>query len=191
MSEHAQQGLRPGQGLSPTHPALLAQPLDYLHEEHLRERRICVELDALAATGAPDADIVAGILAYLRDELPLHLEDEEDDLFPLLRRRCAPEDEIGKAIARLASDHRHTDKDIPLVIAALTRLAEGGSTLSPQMRGRFARFVTDARRHLILENAIILPFARLRLTAQDLETLRLCMMQRRGLARSMEEPDAQ
>jgi hemerythrin-like domain-containing protein len=59
------------------------------------------------------------------------------------------------------------------------------------VRTRLARFAGHARRHLILENAIILPFARLRLTRHDLETLRLRMMQRRGLDRLMETVHAE
>lgn len=183
--------LKRGGCLSPTNPALLSNPLDFIHEDHLREREICVQLDALASAETPDVDVAACILEFLRNELPLHLEDEEDDLFPLLRRGCEPEDEIGKVIERLASDHQHADEDTPQVIADLELLVSKAGDLTDDMRIRFATFAVHARRHLILENAIILPFARLRLTNRDLETLRLRMMQRRGLDRLMETADVE
>lgn len=175
---------------SPTDLTLLENPLEFIHEEHLRERQICARIDALAGAEAADLATAAGVAAFLRDELPLHLEDEEQDLFPLLLRRCAPEDEIGKAIERLTSDHRHADKDTPRVIADVECLETGDCQLSPEMRARLVRFAAHARRHLILENAIVLPFARLRLTRGDLQTLRLRMMQRRGLDPVTETPDA-
>lgn len=182
--------LKRGDCLSPTNPALLENPLDFIHEEHLREREICTQLALLAGAQTPQADTAAAIVGFLRDELPLHLADEEEDLFPLLRRRCLPEDEIDTAIRRLTSDHRHADDDTPRVIADLEELSAGACALPEEMRDRFASYAGHARRHLILENAIILPFARLRLTARDIETLRLRMMQRRGLDRLTETADA-
>lgn len=182
---------RQGRDGTPTTPALLGNPLDFIHEDHLREREICAQLDTLAGAETPDPETAACILSFLRVELPLHLKDEEEDLFPLVRRRCAPEDEIGKAIDRLASDHRHAGEDTPQVIADLESLNAPDRKPSEEMHARFASFATHARRHLILENAIILPFARLRLTQHDLKTLSLRMMQRRGLDQNMETSDAE
>ena len=52
-------------------------------------------------------------------------------------------------------------------------------------------FASQTRRHLIVENAIILPIARARLDTDDLDALRLGMLRRRGLDRLMEEMDAE
>ncbi|WP_371054622.1 hemerythrin domain-containing protein [Rhodosalinus sp. K401] len=190
MNTHVRD-LKRGDCLSPTAPQLLGNPLDFIHEDHLRERTICAQMDGLAGARTPDEEAAARVLGFLKKELPLHLEDEEEDLFPLLRRRCAREDEIGKVIDRLTSDHGHAGEDAPRVIVDLEALQAGQSDLTRDMRERLARFAAHARRHLVLENAIILPFARMRLTERDLETLRLRMMQRRGLDRSMEAPDAE
>jgi len=188
---HGVQDPRRGDCLSPTKFVLLANPLEFIHEDHLREREICAQIDALVSSEEPNTDALVNILTFLRDELPLHLEDEEEDLFPLLRRRCEPEDEIGKAIKRLTSDHRHADNATIQVIADLETLSSDRRTPSPDMRVRLAEYAGHARRHLILENAIVLPFARLRLTTDDLETLRLRMIQRRGVDRLTEKSDAQ
>lgn len=180
---------RRGDCRAPTDLSLLGNPLDFMHEDHFREREICAQIDSLANAETPDADSAASILDFLRRELPLHLEDEDEDLFPLLRRRCAPEDEIGRAIARLSGDHGHAERETPRVLSILEKAARG-VPLSAHERTALTGYATQARRHLILENAVILPFARLRLTKGDLETLRLRMMQRRGLDRPMEAADA-
>lgn len=180
-----------GDCLTPTTLDLLGNPLDFIHEDHLREREICAMIDRIVDAEDPDRDQARLILSFLREELPLHLEDEEQDLFPLLRRRCETEDEIDKAIQRLETDHRHADEDTPGVIAILAALEAGERQPSDDDQSVLVRYAGHARRHLILENAIILPFAKLRLTEGDLGTLRLRMMQRRGLDRLMETSDAE
>ena len=189
MRSHADTGRR-SDCLRPTDPELLSDPLAFFHEDHLREREICAMLERIATADVPRSFEVTHVLGFLRDELPLHLEDEEQDLFPLLRRRCEPPDEIGKAIDRLVGDHRRSDAQTPPVEAALARLERGGEGLSPDERERVVAYVGHTRNHLIFENAIILPFARLRLTDSDLHTLSLRMRQRRGLGRPTETTHA-
>jgi hemerythrin-like domain-containing protein len=179
-----------GSGDKPTDPSLLASPLDFISEDHLRERAICAMLDRAATMEVADPDEAAHAAGFLADELPVHLADEEDDLFPLLRRRCTPEDDIDRALDRLQADHRHADFDTPRV-AALLREAAGGSVLDMAARARLARFATHARRHLIFENAIVLPFARSRLTPKDLRGLGRAMRRRRGLDALVEKAHAE
>lgn len=173
--------LKRGDCLRPTTLKLLGNPLDFIYEDHLRERQICTMLDRIAADAVPDQDDLEHVREFLTRELPLHLADEEEDLFPLLRRACEPEDEIGKAIERLTSDHVQTVEGASRVIADLDALISSGGAPGKETQARFRRFAAQARRHLILENAIILPFARLRLTGRDTERLFLHMAQRRGL----------
>jgi len=180
-----------GNCLEPTDITLLGNPLDFFYEDHLREREICATLDKIAASESPNAEDLFRALSFLREELPLHREDEEQDLFPLLRRRCELEDEIDKAIARLSADHLHSEEDAPVVADILAGLETGQESLSDDERTTLTRYAAHVRRHLILENAIILPFAKLRLTKRDLATLTLRMMQRRGLDRLTETAEAE
>jgi len=175
-----------GDCLSPTDPALLGNPLDFVYEDHLREREICATLDRLARAEMPDADEAAGALSYLRNELPLHMADEEEDLFPLLRLRCDPDDDIDRAIDRLTSDHLQVKGATAAVVNVLAAIESEARAMAEDERSALAAFGADTRRHLILENAIILPFARLRLTRDDLASLQSGMMRRRGLDRLME-----
>jgi len=164
----------------------LGDPLEFLHRDHLREREICALLDRIATAPEVDPEAASDVLIFLREVLPFHLADEEDDLFPLLRQRCKPEDEIDEAIERLYSDHGRAAKDTPDVITILERHLPGGAGLSDTERRVLTRYATHARRHLVLENAIILPFARLRLSEQDRDALRFRMLERRGLSRLWE-----
>lgn len=173
--------------LAPTDFALLADPLEFIAEDHLREREVCAALDRIATAPQPSAQDVASALAFLGKELPLHLSDEEEDLFPLMRRCCLPEDEIGRMINRLVQDHHHASVDTPEVISLLEGL--GSAEVTEQERQLLRRYSSYARRHLILENAVVLPIARLRLSESDLESLRLRMMQRRGIRPRTKTPD--
>lgn len=170
----------------PTAHRLLGNPLDFIHEDHMRERTFCAALIELAGTETAMADLAGKIAEFLGQELPLHIADEEEDLFPLLRRRCTIEDEIGRVLERLHRDHRHAATSTPTVLAILEQLA-AGAELSGDDSTALSTFADHSRRHLILENAVILPLARVRLTGEDLDTLRLRMMQRRGLDRLLEK----
>lgn len=67
-SEPAQRG----SGQSDTDPGLLARPLDFISEDHLRERQICAEIDSLVATVAFNRGAGATILRFLNEELGAH-----------------------------------------------------------------------------------------------------------------------
>ena len=172
-----------GDCLSPTDPRLLDSPLDFIAEDHLREREICALMDRIAAAANGDADTEAAtnILAFLRNELPLHLKDEEEDLFPLMQARCDPDDQIDTVIERLLRDHQHALSDTRAVVAILEARIGSADDLSAADRRALTDFAAHARRHLILENAIILPIARARLSADDMAGLTAPMRRRRGL----------
>ena len=42
--------MRRGDGLSPTDLSLLATPLEFLCEDHMRERQVCSVIDSLATS---------------------------------------------------------------------------------------------------------------------------------------------
>ena len=177
---HEHRVYRPTDGHAPTDMALLARPLDFILQDHYREREICGLLDKLALHGGCSGAELVNALGFLTRELPLHLEDEERDLFPLLRDRCPPEDEIGKVIDRLCRDHGHAGDDTPIIIALLSELnAEGREATHPEAAST-ARYAQHSRRHLVLENAVILPLARARLSLADLRGLGRSMARRRG-----------
>jgi len=155
-------------------------PLDALRDVHIQHRQHCHDLETLSGNGPADRAAARRLLAGLGPALDLHLADEEEGLFPLLRARSCPEDELGPLLDRLVAEHRQFLTDRPGLIALIGPLAEGGS---PDAAGRalLAALALRIRRHMALENAVVLPLARLRLTAADCAGLRTAMCARRGL----------
>jgi hemerythrin-like domain-containing protein len=172
---------RRGSGQSPTDPGLLARPLDFISEDHLRERQICAEIDGLAATASFDRKAGVTILRFLNEELGVHLRDEAEDLFPVLALRCTEEDSIDSVLGRIREDQDQTLSQLPKVREAIAACLDTGGDLSHANREVLTRFAAHVRRHLVAENAILLPIARARLTKGDLRRLASQMRSRRGL----------
>ncbi len=174
----------PVSGIEPISPDLMADPLDFFFAEHFRHRQLCHLIDQLSATVFFDADRIAEVVDFLRFEAPIHIIDEEEDLFPLLRRRCLPEDELEGVLGVLSAEHR---ADAVLGRAVRTHLEACLDTRSApgaSVEGRrdLSAFATQERRHLALENAVVLPIARQRLSEEDLTGLARRLAARRGRA---------
>ncbi|WP_435312309.1 hemerythrin domain-containing protein [Primorskyibacter sedentarius] len=180
-----------GCGDKPTSPSLLANPLDFISEEHLRERQICAVIDGLTMADAVDRSATTSVLRFLNEELNVHLRDEAEDLFPLLSRRCTQEDAIEGAIERIRADQDEAMRLLPEVRAMLVGCLDLGVSLTAEERTVLARFAGHVRRHFVAENAILLPIARARLTRADLRTLSKHMRTRRGLPELAETTDAE
>jgi hypothetical protein len=154
-------------------------PIEALHEEHFRQRQNCSDMEMLAATRLPRPDLARTILLNLCRALPLHYADEDDDLFPRLRQRCLPEDDIDGLVARLEAEHRETEVALPALIAALACMADGALP-APEDRAALLFQAQAQRRHMILENAVLLPLARARLAPDDRAAMLARMRARRA-----------
>lgn len=177
---HAVTDHRTPDGRSPTSPRLMRNPVDFIAEDHLRLRTICAEMDRLAASLSPEPEALAGLLDYLAHELPALLADEDDDLMPRVVARAEPEDELPQLAERLEREHAEIDACLARVVTQLAA-QDGAVPLPEALRCDLQRLAVVARRHLFLENAVLLPLARVRLTRQDLVELRGAMLRRRGL----------
>lgn len=167
-------------GKTPTSVLLLKNPLNFIAEDHLRLRTMCAELDRLTDTTTIEGAAISAMIEYLTHELPLLLSDEDDDLMPLVLARAEQEDELPKLAARLEEEHRKITDLLKAVTTGLSGLALTTS-LTDDLRTAMREFTNAARRHVILENAVLLPLARTRLTEDDLHKLRAGMLKRRGL----------
>ena len=108
-----------------------AEPLDALLAEHYRQRTMCDLLDQLADNlTSPEApDLARTILKYLREQLPLHVLDEERDLFQLLRDlRWQPK--------RSRKPSRSSAASIPKMPAFPLSLWQGWTGFRPRARLR-------------------------------------------------------
>ncbi len=188
---HPSEPVLRGSGDKPTSPSLLANPLDFISEDHLRERQVCAGIDGLTMADTLDRQAATSVLRFLNEELTVHLRDEAEDLFPLLARRCTEEDAIEGAIDRIRAEQDEAMRLLPQVRAMLASCLDTGAGLSAEDRAVLSRFAGHVRRHLVAENAILLPIARARLTRADLRTLSKHMRSRRGLSDFAETTDAE
>lgn len=153
-------------------------PLDMIVQAHTSQMQMCDALEHIA-DGLPDnvdRRLCAQVASCLQFDLPLHHQDEERALFPLLRGRSLPDDRILEILDHLAAEHS-ADTDFASEIAEnLEILGHGGRTANPEMLGYMLRgFFERYRRHIDWENTLVLPLAQLRLTSEDLDSLSLQM----------------
>lgn len=146
--------------------------LEFILCEHLRHREMCRALDRLADASAYDAGEVVNLAEFIRSELTMHIFDEED-LFALLRQRCDPEDQIEAALERFDREHE-SDRDLSAQVRVFLYTASAKARPLAQMPGAadaLHAFAQNQRRHMMLENAVLIPLARRRLTKDDVAAL--------------------
>ena len=178
----------------PAPPAEAFQdPLGMMLAEHSRQRQLCDRLHQLVMELDMEsvATLAHELLEFLKSDLPRYTEDEERNLFPLLRQRCQPEDGIDEILDQLSEEHE-LDKDlVEFMIEDLEMIASGHS-LPNQIRFiiNVKEFAETQRRHLSWENRTVLPIAHRRLTAGDITELGRAMAERRGVDLGELGPDA-
>ncbi len=146
--------------------------LDAIHEEHSNMTKM---LDALErqlavfdAGETPDYDIVRGVVEYCLDYSDLYHHPKEDLVFERLR---AADPEAAAEVGDLPGEHRE--------LSALTRrLQEAVAAVLSDLevpRGRFdetlREFLDAFRRHMDMEERVLLPAARRALSADDLSEI--------------------
>jgi hypothetical protein len=162
--------------------ALLDEPLDYILADHGRKRQICASLLEIAGARKVSRLAADRITAFLIGELRLHHADEDEDLFPALRRRLLPDDDLGLVLARLGEDHRRSEAMIDAAASALTRNpAADPVRLSSGECELLQVYANAEQRHLALENGVVMGIARVRLTRGDLKAISDTMKARRGV----------
>ena len=161
-------------------PEQLAAPLDYVFAEHFRQRTLCWMIDRVADDQERDEECITAVIRFLREDFGPHVVDEEEDLFPLLRRRAEPEDRIEEVLGELTQEHAADKLDANAIVEGLSQVI-AGKRVTKAFRALLHRFAENERRHLIVENAIVLPLARARLTMDDLRNLGRRMAARRGI----------
>lgn len=168
--------------IEPSSTALLGDPLDFFFAEHFRHRKLCNLIEDLALAETLDGRLAAEIIAFLRHDMALHVRDEEEDLFPLMRLRCPPEDEIERVLSALSAEHAGDRHLADIVIDGLQRALAEAQPIAAQagLREAMIDFARNERRHLALENSVVLALARLRLTRDDLSELSAKLVQRRN-----------
>jgi len=168
-----------------------SEPIGMLEDCHKRIQYFLRTLVRLAEAGQQrdlkedERAALQTALRYFREAAPKHTADEEESLFPRLRRIDSPQvQEIFAKVDRLQSDHRHADEQHSAVDAIGSRWLAAGY-LDPREGARFAALLGDLselyREHIPLEEKEIFPVAKNVLSAPAQESMGQEMAQRRGV----------
>ena len=114
------------------------------------EKRGC-DADARSAAQA--------VLRYFDTAGALHHQDEDEDLFPLLRIHASTHSrpEVAGALDELEREHATMHAQWTRLRERLMAITEGEARIDPE---EVARFAWLYRRHMDRESAAVLPFAR-------------------------------
>lgn len=171
--------------VDPVDVALLSDPLEFMRAEHYRQLAVLNLVDHLARarSSAPSRRrVAAAVLDFFRRDLAAHVEDEERDLFPLLRARHGSNPELAAILDQLRLEHEADERVAAPLFAMLRELAERpGASPRVAFRVAAAAFALAQRRHLAWENAVFVPMLRRLMTREDLRRLSAAMAARRGL----------
>lgn len=157
-------------------------PIAFIQEEHDRQIEICARLENLvnALEFESCARGAESLLGFLTTDLPVHIEDEERDLFPLLASRQADDQNLTIVLDQLVAEHELDRGLVEPIVESLRRIADGRPPAD------LRRFCMDAcafseamRRHINWENRVVIPLARRLLGAEDRAQLALRIAERR------------
>lgn len=165
-------------GIDPPVKFLPEAPLDFLLAEHLRQRQ-AAKIIALIGDGVINKKTISAVIDFIERDLAQHIVDEELVLFPLLREKCSAEDKIDELLSVLAEEHQEDEAQSGAVLAVLRTLAAGGEA-GTEDRRLLQDFADRLKRHLALENGVLLPLARSRLDAASLRFVAEAMLARRS-----------
>jgi len=170
------------QHLEPLPTELLRQPLEYILADHLRQRVLCVLCEQIADSEQINVDLLKEVLAYLDLEMAVHVIDEEQDLFPLIRRRAEAGDDIEAALGQLSGEHADDEEMAADIKSGIHHALQApDEPIDAGFKKALKAFAQSQRHHLALENATVMPLAKLRLTERDLTELSARMAARRGI----------
>jgi hemerythrin-like domain-containing protein len=157
--------------------ALINTPLEFLLAEHLRQRQ-AAKILSLIADGLINRRTIAVVICFIEEDLAQHILDEEIAFFPLLRNKCEKEDNIEALLGLLADEHRDDERQSGDVLRVLRSLAGGGEANAEEC-ALLREFADRLRRHIALENGVLLPLARSRLDPVSLDVISQSMRSRR------------
>lgn len=160
-------------------------PLEMLEACHERLQAQLATLARLAAwlpEHGPDRQAqqaATNVMRYFDVAAVKHHQDEEDDLFPVLRERIdeGRRVELGSLIDWVLADHQRLFAGWAQMRARLERIAQGES--ADLTVAAVEAFADAYRRHIAREEGELLPIARSVLGERDIEALSGTMTARR------------
>lgn len=168
-----------------------SEPIGMLEDCHKRIQYFLRTLVRLAEFGqqrelkGDERAALQTALRYFREAAPKHTADEEESLFPRLRRIDSPQvQELFAKVDRLQSEHRQADEQHAAVDAIGSEWLATGH-LDPQEGARLAALLGNLselyKEHIPLEETEVFPVAKNVLSTPAQESMGQEMARRRGI----------
>jgi hemerythrin-like domain-containing protein len=150
-------------------------PIRLLQEDNALRLDLCDLLehiaDSLPENAAPQLAQLAS--TALERGWANHVAFEEQALFPLLSRHRRKNPDLLAGLDQLALEHAADSSLDQELVDTLDDLARGGPPDNPEMVGYLLRaHFVPMRRHILWENAFLIPAARRLLSSEDISLLR-------------------
>jgi hemerythrin-like domain-containing protein len=153
-------------------------PLERILADHGRQLQLLTSLEQIieAEDSIEMTRFAPELLAFFNEDLARHMIHEEKGLFPMLKQRCRPTDDLDLIVGQLSYEH-DLDRDlVDFLLDDLKKIAHGHHTAIPARFNINAQaFVETQRRHIAWENRIVIPLAKKRLEQEDLDNLETLM----------------
>jgi len=165
-----------------------SQPIAVLKHCHGRIRKqldtLRKLLEHLPQHGADAAaqQAAKAVIKYFSNAAPLHHEDEEDDLLPMLRATASGADAslLDQLVPEILAQHQQMDADWLIINSQLEQIANGsGAALAV---ADVERFSGAYEAHMATEESQIAPMALRLFDAGQMARLGTAMQVRRGIA---------
>jgi iron-sulfur cluster repair protein YtfE (RIC family) len=166
--------------------AALPSPVEMLRDCHARIRHFTQLGCTLAgAQGAPESEIAeasTAVFRYFKRALPLHEADENQSVFPRLRKALPPGALVREAAETMVSQHKAIDVLVAELLIPCDILRHQPERLPALAQG--LQHVTGAlakifEAHLLLEETVVFPALKESLTPKQIQEIRHEMQQRR------------
>ncbi|CAL4869611.1 hypothetical protein MMA231_03903 (plasmid) [Asticcacaulis sp. MM231] len=157
-------------------------PLSWFSLQCETKRTIADCLDRMAKALDYLPEDTARVVAWLRTDLSLSIDDESHDLFPMLRLRAHKNDDYDGVLLKLANGHsvqQHLSRHILPRLEALAQIGHP-ATMDRDLTTSMNDLAVRLRLHASALSAIVMPIARLRLKPSDLTMLTRSMTLRRS-----------
>ncbi|MEK9970706.1 MAG: hypothetical protein VW600_16320 [Ferrovibrio sp.] len=153
--------------LSPAESDL--SPIERLVAMRMILQSFCAIIRSLSnVTPALFQVMAPGIARFLMQDFIRIVAEEQEGLLVYLRKRLMLGDELDVLIGHLQDEHRQDCEQARILGGRCLEFASGIETDWPDLLEALSAFAEQQRRHLIWEDATILPIARDRLQADDL-----------------------
>ncbi|QYF95703.1 pyridoxamine 5'-phosphate oxidase [Massilia sp. PAMC28688] len=172
------------------------QPIAVLKHCHDRIRKQLATLEKLvphlAAHGADEQarQAAAAVIKYFDQAAPLHHEDEEHDLIPMLQATAQGEDAalLAQLAPAIVAEHHQMDGMWQGLHEQLRAIADGSAATLRESEVR--RFADTYGAHMAREENQLAPMAKRLFSAGQMAQLGSAMQARRGIAAAVSTGDA-